>query len=50
MILFRFALFSHLSPMNIGLGGGAGGCSLPIISLSTLLLVINRFLSVEDVN
>ena len=31
-------------------GGGAGGCSLLIISLSTLLLVINRFLSVEDVN
>ena len=33
-----------------GGGGGAGGCCLPIISLSTLLLVINRFLSVEDVN
>ena len=42
-------IFSFI-PYEYWAGGGAGGCSLPIISLSTLLLVINRFLSVEDVN
>ena len=50
-ILFCFALFFHFPLWILGWGGGgSGGCSLPIISLSTLLLVVNRFLSVEDVN
>ena len=49
---FYFVLLYFLiSPYEYwGGGGGLGGCSLPIISLSTLLLVVNRFLSVEDVN
>ena len=33
-----------------GGGGAAGGCSLTMISLSTFLFVVNRFLSVEYVN
>ena len=56
-ILFCFALFFHF-PLRVNSiflkkkkrRRGAGGFNLPIKSLSTLLLVVNRFWSVEDVN
>ena len=51
-ILFCFALFFHF-PLRVNWfflkkkkrRRGAGGCNLPIKSLSTLLLVVNRFWS-----
>ena len=54
------ASFKALFPSDISLfkfyfaivfgGGAVGGCSLTMISLSTFLFVVNRFLSVEYVN
>ena len=46
LLYFLISLYEYWD----GGRGGSGGCSLPITSLSTFLLVVNRLLSVEDVN